>query len=193
MALLCIGCGGVNKIDDETNDGGTVDAADFDSGADAPLDALIASHTVFVSSTTFPADLGGRDQYSQQCQILASNAGLGGTFVALLHLRSNPLDVDDILIDGPVVNAAGDLVALDADEFFSGTLRAGNGATESGGVPADTVAWVGTPEGANLATCGDWGTTADNGGQVNVTTTTWLTASSTAPCTLSRSIQCISQ
>jgi hypothetical protein len=127
-----------------------------------------------------------------QCQSLADAAGLAGEFVALLHVRSDPLDQADIAIEGPVVNMSDELVALDTDEFYSGTLGAGNGVTESGGVPADTVAWIGTPEGGTIATCGDWGSTADNGGQVNVTGTTWLTAGSTGPCTLNRSIQCIS-
>lgn len=190
IASLLAACGSVNKVNDNPVDGGTEDAG-ADARPDATPDALVPQHLVFVSSVTFPANLGDRDQYTGECQTLADNAGLSGEFVALLHVRSDPLDVDDIAINGPVVNAAGELVALDATEFYSGTLRAGNGTTESGGVPADAVAWIGTPEGT-IATCGDWGSQASNGGQVNVTTNSWLTASSAGPCTLNRSIQCIS-
>lgn len=194
-ATLALGaCGSVNKVDDNPIDAsaGGGDGGQSDAAIDAPPDALVPVHRVFVSSITFPANLGGRDEYSAQCQELADSAGLQGEFVALLHVRSDPLDNDDIAINGAVFNTNDELVALDAEEFYSGTLRAGNGVTESGGDPADTVAWIGTPEGATIATCGDWGSTAGSGGQVNVTGTTWLTASAAGPCTLSRSIQCIS-
>jgi hypothetical protein len=190
IGLLLSACGSVNKVDDNPVDGGTEDAG-ADARPDAPPDALQPRHIVFVSSVTFPADLGSRDQYTAECQTLADSAGLSGEFVALLHVRSDPLDPDDIAIQGPVFNMAGDLVAIDQAEFYSGTFQAGNGTTESGGSPADTVAWVGTPEGT-IATCGDWGSTASSGGQVNVTDLTWLTSNSAGPCTLNRSIQCIS-
>lgn len=192
--LVTGACGSVSKVNDTDIDSGLIDGglAVADAAADAPVDALEARHIVFVSSTTFTGDQNGIAGFNAQCQSLADEAGLSGTFAALLHTRSDPLDDEDIDIQGPVFNTNGELVAIDEVEFYSGTLRAGNGFSESGGAPADTVAWIGDPVSNPLAVCGDWGTTGDIGGQVLVTGTSWLTANSTVACTTPRSVQCIS-
>ena len=84
------------------------------------------------------------------------------------------------------------IVAADAEAFFSGTAENTVSTDETGDAPADTIAWVGSA----TNDCQGWTTTdgSFSAAQGNSTNPTgWLIAGSSGPCSLSRSIYCIDQ
>jgi len=95
------------------------------------------------------------------CQSLAANAGLEGTFVALLS--SNTVDAKDrITTDGPWTRVDRVLVADNKNDLFDGTLDAPINLTEAG-ESLSTNVWTGSnADGTTYAkTCVGW---TDEGG-----------------------------
>jgi hypothetical protein len=145
---------------------------------------------MFVSSTTTsPAiGIGGLDGF---CQGLADIQTLGGTWRAVLYIAGQPPS-SRITIDGPVQNILGQIIAADSASFFSGNASAPVAIDETGDAPADSVVWLGDSQGND---CKTWTaeTTYLGGQAVSTNQSSWLTAVSTAACTLSRSVYCVSQ
>ena len=183
---LVLACGGVETT---TDDAAAIDAPT--STADAAADAtLSAPQRVFVSAVQYPADFattgGGILGANAACQTEATGQ-LQGTFVALIVTSSGD---NAPAIIGDVINMNGDIVASGQAEFDSGVFRATNAVTPSLGIPADTVAWVGNEN----SSCSDWTTASarSSGGQGQTDSETFRQTVSLGPCSLQRSLQCIS-
>jgi hypothetical protein len=197
IGLIGIGCGGVSEAgggdDVDASPDGPVAAADAGDLDAPPPDAALARHTIFTTSSTAGPNMGGIDSAHARCQQHADDAGLEGTFRALLFLDETTLD-ELLEINGPVFNTNGDMVAAGPDEFFAGDFLAGNGFNESGGAPGDTVAYLGD---GKIDQCANWTSSDDvlGAGQTSVTGTAFTSVVSVANCAsnIQRSIQCISQ
>ena len=155
------------------------------------IDQCARHHTIFISSTTFAPDFATLSIADMHCQELAEAAKRSGTWKALLVDANHKL-VDRIQITKPVFNTRSQLVATDSSEFFSGRARAAVTATESGGSPKDTVAWVGSAD----ANCENWTTTSSMFSATQTLSSQldgWLFGVNAGPCNLQRSVFCIDQ
>jgi len=172
--------------------GGQIFADGFESGNMLRWSSVVpARHTVFVSSSVIGADFGGLAAANSFCQTLASAAGFGGLWKALISNSSTSVQ-DRIEISGPVFNMTGAPIATDASSFWTGTAINTPDMSELGLSPADTIAWVGSV----TDHCQDWTTmnSSENGRQALTTDPDrWLYGGSTGPCHLQRSLLCISQ
>ena len=175
----------------EGEPGGRIFADDFESGDMLGWSSVVPRHTVFISSSRIWADFGDLSAADSFCQTLASAAGLGGVWKALISNSSTSVQ-DRIEISGPVFNMTGAPIATDASSFWTGTAINTPDMSELGLPPADTIAWVGSV----TDHCQDWTTmnSSENGRQAPTTDPDrWLYGSSTGPCHLQRSLLCISQ
>jgi len=172
--------------------GGQIFADGFESGNMLRWSSVVpARHTVFVSSSVIGADFGGLAAANSFCQTLASAAGFGGLWKALISNSSTSVQ-DRIEISGPVFNMTGAPIATDASSFWTGTAINTPDMSELGLSPADTIAWVGSV----TDHCQEWTTmnSSENGRQALTTDPDrWLYGGSTGPCHLQRSLLCISQ
>jgi hypothetical protein len=75
VAIMLAGCGRLHF--DPVGEGGTADGGLVDGASDRP-------NRMFLSSETMTGDLGGLAGADAKCSMLASAAGLDGTFIALL-------------------------------------------------------------------------------------------------------------
>jgi hypothetical protein len=127
-------------------------------------------HLIFVSSMAFSGDLGGLSGADEKCQGLASKAQLPGIYKAILS-DSLVFARSRINIDRPVRNLSDEyfngVVALDADQFWSGRLKTSIRFDEYGGAPSSGgfAVWTATyftqtlpvklrSDGVN--SCGNW-------------------------------------
>jgi hypothetical protein len=78
---------------------------------------------VFLSSMTFTGDLEGIDGADAACQVLADDAGLGGTWMAWLSTAGSSPDLDFTHNDGPYVLVDGTRIADDWDDLTDGMLQ----------------------------------------------------------------------
>jgi len=120
-----------------------------------------------------PAFANGFEGADFHCQRLAANAGLDGTWQALLGLEDlGPKE--RLAITGAVQNTNGDVVANDAYDFWDGALLAGIAFDENGDeVPGTTIrVWTGSSAtgGHGTTDCNDWSGEAGSGdyGVVNL-------------------------
>lgn len=173
-----------------SSDGDGGDSSESSSSSTSGA-AMLEEHLVFITATTHGAAMGGLDGADAICSAAAEDAELDGTWRALLSDSTASIETH-VEIVGPVYTLGGDLVAMDADALFSGTAEHAVDVTETGGVPADTVAWVGSA----TAHCSDWSSAsgAVNGTQaLSTNLEDWLYGSSLGPCSLSRSLYCVNQ
>lgn len=198
---------GLPDLDGSSGDATTESPGSTDTGADSTSTstseddgaesssstgtAMLDEHRVFITATTHGAAMGGLDGADAICSAAAQAAELEGTWRAVLSDSTAGIDAH-IEIVGPVYTLGGNLVAMDADALFSGTAEHAVDVTETGGAPADTVAWVGSA----TAHCNDWSSAsgAVSGTQaLSTNLEDWLYGSSLGPCSLSRSLYCIDQ
>ena len=176
----------------EGEPGGRIFVDDFESGNMLRWSSVFpARHTVFVSSSRIWADFGDLGAADSFCQTLASAAGLGGLWKALISNGSTSVQ-DRVEISGPVFNMTGAQIATDAAGFWTGTAINTPDMSELGLPPADTVAWVGSA----TDHCQNWTTISsfEDGRQAPTTDPDrWLYGNSIGPCNLQRSLLCISQ
>ena len=129
------------------------------------------------------------------CQSLAADAGLEGTFKALLS--SNTVDARDrITTDGPWTRVDKVLVADNKSDLFDGTLNAPINLTETG-ASLSTNVWTGSnADGTTYAkTCSGW--TDEGGAQdgrygiADVATSSWWISTQADPCDSTFSLYCL--
>ena len=182
------GVGSSSSDDDGGLESGESSSSSSSSSTGA---AALEEHLVFITATTHGAAMGGLDGADAICSDAAEAAELDGTWRALLSDSTESIDAH-VEIVGPVYTLGGDLVAMDAGALFAGTAEHAVDVTPTGGIPADTVAWVGSA----TAHCNDWSSAsgADNGTQaLSTNLEDWLYGSSLGPCSLSRSLYCVNQ
>ncbi|MBL4635024.1 MAG: DUF1554 domain-containing protein [Kofleriaceae bacterium] len=152
--------------------------------------AAASQKKVFVSSSTSGGNLGGLAGADAQCQTLANEAGLGGTYVAWLSDADKDA-VDRLTGEGPWVRVDGEQVAAsktDLVDIFS-NLDNGIWLDESGNFLASDRIWTGTNAGGQYIesigdNCSAW--TSDAMGQqarigrVGATNKDWTSASFTS-------------
>ncbi len=176
----------------EGEPGERIFADDFETGNMLLWSSVVpARHTVFVSSSRIWADFGGLAAADSFCQALASAAGFGGLWKAVISHSSTSAQ-DRVEISGPVFSMTGALIATDAAGFWTGTAINTPDMSELGIPPTDTVAWVGD----GTEHCQDWTTTtpSEYGRQALTTDPNfWLYGATVGPCSLQRSLLCISQ
>lgn len=133
-------------------------------------------HVIFVSSTVHDGVLMDLAEADQHCQSLAEAAMLSGTWKALLSTTREPA-FERLAIAGEVRNVMGDLVAADADEFWSANHPAPILYDQSGVMVTDFV-WTGTNRNGEPANfnCDDWTDLGTNGmnGRPQATNSSWV-------------------
>jgi hypothetical protein len=175
----------------EGEPGPRIFADDLESGNMLHWSSVVPRHTVFISSSRIWADFGGLSAADSFCQTLASAAGLGGLWKALISNSSTSVQ-DRVEISGPVFSMTGAPIATDAAGFWTGTAINTPDMSELGLPPADTIAWVGSA----TDHCQNWTTTSSSENGRHAPTTDpdgWLYGNSIGPCHLQRSLLCISQ
>lgn len=158
------GSTGAADSDDAEADSGDQAASDDEAGTDGDDDTEGSGreHRVFVTSTIHTGNLGGQAGADSICQTRAQEADLDGSWVALLSTSSTNAR-DSIVIDGPVLNMQGALVAEDAADLWDGSIQASFRLDEHGD-PVGQRGWTGTTA-AGLGSgsvCENW--TAQTGG-----------------------------
>ena len=161
---------------DNDCDGHTDGTASKDGGASCNNDCDCYSgyckngscvHRVFATSSTWDGDFGGTTQADSLCQTAANNAGLNGTWKAIISVQSDEA-VNRISLGADVYNMDGQLV--DSQGGFWGLHNAPIRYDENGKQVGDR-AWTGTDEngqhdgdneGDSGEDCSGW-TTNDSG------------------------------
>jgi hypothetical protein len=165
--------------------------------------AVYSLPRAFVTSVRGTGKLGGWAEASGTtglaagdaiCQKLAANAGLGGTFKALLS--SDTVDAKDrIATDGPWTRVDKVLVAENKSALFDGNVNAPIDLTETG-ASVSTNVWTGSnADGTTYSkTCSDWKdeSAAQDGryGIAGDAASTWLSIDSD-PCASTFSLYCL--
>jgi hypothetical protein len=120
----------------------------------------IGSQRVFVSSTVYTGDLGGSPGADSTCGTLASQAGLGGTWMAWVADGTHPPPSQRFYMSkGPYRTLNGAVVALNFPALASGNLFNAIDIDETGASQASSSAvktWTGTTATGDAAsqTCG---------------------------------------
>jgi hypothetical protein len=112
---------------------------------------------VFVSSMGYSGkSLGGLDGADAECQQLADDASLGGTWTA--WLSDDNTDAIDRIVDGRYELVDGTLVAEDLTDLTDGTLNAPINLSQSG-IVTEVPVWTGTNTDGRktLFDCRNWG------------------------------------
>jgi hypothetical protein len=137
------------------------------------------------------ADFGGLADADALCAAQAENAGLAGTFVAILVSSSTDLE-DRLEIRGPIFNTIGEMLAAGPEDFADGDLLGPN-LIDAGGneVTSNLQAWFGD---ANL-NCADWtsGSPDVEGVVADLSKTGWSRPVVGIECAARVHLQCISQ
>jgi hypothetical protein len=142
---------------------GTMTAAGTAKARFQAIDVNLA----FVSSTTFPANLGSLDQYDDACNTLASDAGInnmqGKDYVAWMSTGAQPAVDNNRLRSGAGAfrRLDGSLVATNLSELRNGKVLSPLSLDEFGKLVPPGVAWTGTKADGSAATnhCSNWTST----------------------------------
>lgn len=163
----------------------------------ANVQAKARAHTIFVTSGTWTANLGGVSGANAKCQLAATNAGLGGTFQALLSDGSTAANAR-ILLKGPVNLVNGTQVSASRTDFWNNVYSAAVNLDEYGAAgTGSTGVWTGsTAAGGNGAHCASWTDGSGTGGSAAIgmrnSTSSTLLYSNTPLCSGVHHIYCIS-
>jgi len=85
------------------------------------MSGRMPKHTIFVTSESYRGNLGGLSGADSKCQTQAENAGLTGTWKAILSDRRNHAK-DRIEINGWIYNTRNNIVAFSEADFWDGAL-----------------------------------------------------------------------
>jgi hypothetical protein len=178
-------------------------AASPDLATVASPDMTPARKRVFITAGSWNGDLktagggsDGLDGANKLCQTAATNATLGGTWVAWLSDSTH--DAKDRIADvGPWYRIDGMMVFANK-AALTGHPMVAISVTETGGTPTGSAQFpfTGTLDGGTKDTnlCGDWTVTTGNGrcGVYNATNNNW-TQGSALSCGVSYSLYCFEQ
>jgi hypothetical protein len=213
LLLLVVGCGEVKNttVDAAKSDGPTPDQG---IAIDAPADADLSPHKVFITSTNHSGSLNGLAGADAICQARAQTAGLTGMYKAWLADANLTPATRMTHGLGPYQLVSGTVIATSWTDLTDGTLAAPVNRTEVGGLLGGSgctpgpgcnficeggefwsnVAADGT---RNTATgdCGTWtGTGQGTAGNVGKTTAAWTTGTcSSIGCGSTLPFLCVQQ
>ncbi|MCD6478004.1 MAG: hypothetical protein J7K87_03300 [Candidatus Aenigmarchaeota archaeon] len=119
---------------------------------------------IFVTSEVYNGSLGGLSGADAKCQELASNAGLSGTFVALLS--DSNTDARNRISNCYLKNTHGDVISTDCDDLWDGSIENAINYDENGNLIANGYyVWTGSNKTGQYEennSCRDW--TSDKDG-----------------------------
>ncbi len=192
--------GGESDASPMGGDGGMTSKQDASAGADAMVFVPPpGSKVVFASSTIMSGkEVGGPEAANATCGVLATNAGLSGTFAAWLSTSTASAATRLAHHDDAYVRTDGMIVANDWADLTDGTLARAINKNELGATVVGD-AWTGTLKDGSIAvdaTCADW-TSKDAGtlgkcGSNKGATANWTEAAS-AGCSNRLRIICVEQ
>ncbi len=153
------------------------------------------TNQIFVTSTTYPGNMGGLSGADAYCQSAADAGDLEGTWKALLS-DSTHSGVQRLSILGAIYNLKGDVIATNKTDFWDGTVTAVN-YNEFGIAVANSHVWTGsTSSGEKYLSnnCNDWGSSGSgvSGGFGASGATTTAFSWTTATCNNAKRIYCVS-
>jgi hypothetical protein len=158
-----------------------------------------APKIVFVSSTKSSAALGGVAGADMRCRALAADAGLAGSFVALLG-TTNVSPGTRLAGGGPWARPDGKLVASSMQDLFDGTLAAPISVDERKGSAPDDVVWtnVFADGGTRGHGCSEFRSSSDEIGGAGTGSTArvdqgWLDGAGESVCYAQRRIYCFQE
>jgi hypothetical protein len=130
-----------------------------------------ATKRFFVTSQSFTGDLGGIAGADAKCAAAATNASLGGTWIAVISTSSSMI-IDRVTRGVPVVDLDGAPIASDAQVLLGGGPQTSLGVDETGTAVSAAAVWTGSLTGGQASDqdCGGWssalgaGTTGAFGG-----------------------------
>jgi hypothetical protein len=160
---------------------------------------------VFVSSQQYTGNIGGLEGADAECQSMAADAGVQGTFKAWLGDGTEGPS-ERFTQDGRFVLVDGTLIAEDWEDLTDGTIVHFIDQTEDGGAPPPTtqhcsstqVVWTGVYSDGSLpdvVNCVGFTSDADPGmyGRVDATDYHWTYACTVGTCGYAASIYCFEQ
>lgn len=196
LALNSIGC------DHFSNKTTLSSISTDDSTNDSPT---LTFHSIFVTSGSWNANLGGLAGADAKCQSAATAAGLGGTWKAILS--STTVDAKDhISITMPVYNlrpagSGGTQKIVDDEAAFwnSNSVDWSAGIQyQENGISSTNDVWTGTEDNGvqNMSTCSDWTDGATSGptilaGEADETDGNQFIENDTTDCSDTNSLYCI--
>lgn len=151
-------------------------------------------HRAFVTSTVSDGNWGGLSNMDSYCQNVANSASLGSTWKALASGATINAK-DRLIIQGPVRNMGGAVIAVDAVDLWDGNIDAAVAYDESGNLLANQYFWTGSQtSGVKSAVCTDWAVTTGIGnvGETTARDVSWLNAASSG-CQAEASLLCLEQ
>lgn len=155
------------------------------------------SRRAFLSSVSYPANLGGRAAYDARCQTLANGRSLGGTWRAWLSDNSGSPSTLFVRGSEPYRRLDGGLIANDWADLTDGSIATPINWTEAGTTAGVSLVWTntlgsGASSGANP--CGNFTATSGNlaGNGQNNQTGSW-TYGGAINCATSLPIYCFEQ
>jgi hypothetical protein len=157
----------------------------------------VPGHRAFATSTTTVGDFGGLSAGDGICNDRATEAGLEGTFRALLSDAATDAR-DRIVLTGPVRNMVGEVVATDAADLWDGAIQGTIDYDENGvELQVAALAWTGSaPDGTAASDCVGWtiATNSDFGmqGDLTATDSKWI-ANNDGRCNRDHHLYCVEQ
>jgi hypothetical protein len=197
MACAPYACSG-SSIDCPTT---CSDNSDCTSGSLCVESMCMSAKRVFVTSQTYPGNLGGLAAGDSLCQARAQAQNLSGTYKAWLSAGANTPLTTFTQFQGPYVRLDGFKVANNFNDLLDSTLAIPISVTETGadlGIFGQPVVWTGTNTlgNAQSQTCSGWTTNSSgfNGsyGVANVSSSGW-TSQNTRSCNLFSRLYCFEQ
>ena len=139
-----------------SGDATTVDPSVGEESEGPSTTGVPEEHTIFVTSEDAFGDIGSIAVVDMLCNELATNAGLGGTWLAVMS-DSTVDAAERIVVNGPIRNRMGDLIAEDGADLWDGFIGAPVRYTENGDEFLATPFTGTQPDGTAAAeNCENW-------------------------------------
>lgn len=166
---------------------------------------VVATKTVFVTSTTQNGNLGGLAGADAVCNARAAAGGLSGTYVA--WLSTNSVQAKNRITDGLYARTDGQIIALSKADLIDGSIVNPINRSEFGTVPSgESQVFTGTDEfgvkwifssfpGIDYS-CVGWTSSSnpyDHTGEMTATNTFWTQTSAGQGCSSARRLYCFKQ
>jgi hypothetical protein len=150
---------------------------------------VVEGRTAFVSRATFTGDAGVAAM-DAACATEASDAGLPGSFAALVAM-GNDSAADRVTPDGsPWVNAQGVAIVPDGGQLTDADPLVAPLSFTADGMPVDETVWIG---GDGTSHCDNWGNTSTDGRVTQTDQVAMWPAYSQANCTEAHPVYCFEE
>ena len=173
--------------------------AESNLSAGGTVSATTQSASIFATNNIYPGNFGGMYYADFACQLEAQNAGLSGTWLAIIS--SSTLSAKNRIVVGqPFYNTAStpQLVTISNSLWSGGLTNTINYTATGATVGLASPTWTGSQSDGSYGsgnTCSDWTSTSGNGdtGNTNSTSSYWVDTYGPAACTGYNLFYCINQ